>query len=80
MLAFIVFKLSVMVFTTVGGSTIAVLGVIALLLQMPLFHEEVATGLQAHGTIIPILVLVPALIGLILQQTNPNCKDVVHPG
>lgn len=75
MLAFVLFKLSVIFFTSISGSTIAVLGVIALLLQFPVLQEQVATGLRANAAIIPMLVLVPALIGLILQETNPINRD-----
>lgn len=72
MLAFILFKLSVIVFTSVSGSTITVLGVIALLLHLPSVQDAVASSLAAHATTIPLLVLVPALIGLILQETDPQ--------
>ena len=75
MLAFILFKLSIIFFTSVSGSTIAVLGSIALLLQFPVFRDDVASGLRAHAAIIPLLVMVPAAIGLILQEANPGNRD-----
>ena len=68
MLAFILFKLSVVMFTSVSGSTIAVLGVLALLLSFQPWQESVADGLKANQLVIPLLVFVPALIGLILQE------------
>ncbi|MAE65275.1 MAG: hypothetical protein CMJ18_13470 [Phycisphaeraceae bacterium] len=70
MLAFVLFKLSIIVFTSIGGSTIAVLGILALLLQIPLFSDDIASGLRAHASVIPLLVLVPAVIGLVLQETT----------
>jgi hypothetical protein len=76
MLAFVLFKLTIIIFTSVSGSTITVLGVIALLLQIPLFQTQVAEGLKAHAAIIPMLVLVPAVIGLILQETMPDVHKV----
>ena len=72
MLSFVLFKLSIIFFTSISGSTIAVLGLIALLLQFPNFHDSVEGGLSAHAAVIPLLVGVPAAIGLILQQTSPN--------
>lgn len=75
MLAFVLFKLSVIFFTTVSGSTISVLGCIALLLQFPLFRDHVALSLKAHAAIIPLLVLVPAAVGLIIQETKPGNSD-----
>jgi hypothetical protein len=68
MLAFILFKLSVVLFTSVSGSTIAVLGAVALLLQVPAWQEPVSQSITAHAVVIPLLVLVPAVIGFILQE------------
>jgi len=70
MLAFIVFKLSIIVFTTISGSTLVVLGAMALLLQVPAWREEIATELSAHAAVVPLLVFVPAVIGLILQEAR----------
>ncbi|MEM6458971.1 MAG: hypothetical protein AAF710_06230 [Planctomycetota bacterium] len=70
MLAFILFKLSVVMFTSVSGSTIAVMGVLALLLSFEPWHDAVASGLRASQLVIPLLVFVPAAIGLVLQEAN----------
>jgi hypothetical protein len=70
MLAFILFKLSVVMFTSVSGSTIAVMGVLALLLSFEPWRETVSEGLKASQLVIPLLVFVPAAIGLILQEVN----------
>jgi len=70
MLAFILFRFTIVVLTSVSGSTIAVLGAIALLLQVGPFHASVSTSLSAHAMVLPLLVFVPAVIGLILQQTS----------
>ena len=69
MLAFVLFKLSVVLFTSVSGSTIAVLGILALLLQFKPWQETIRNGLSAHALTIPLIVFVPALIGLILQES-----------
>jgi hypothetical protein len=70
MLAFILFKLSVVMFTSVSGSTIAVMGVLALLLSFEPWREVVSEALTANQLVIPLLVFVPAAIGLILQEVN----------
>ncbi len=72
MLAFILFKLSVMLFTSVSGSTLAVLGAIALLLQVPTWQDTIVTNLSAHPIIIPLMVLVPTVIGILMQQYAPQ--------
>ena len=70
MLAFILFKLSVVWFTSVSGSTIAVMGVLALMLSFDPWRATVASSLRSSDLIIPLLVFVPAMIGLILQQMH----------
>lgn len=70
MLAFILFKLSVVMFTSVSGSTIAMMGVLALLLSFEPWRDTVADGLKSSQLVIPLLVFVPAAIGLILQEVN----------
>lgn len=68
MLAFVLFKLSIVLFTSVSGSTIAVLGVIALLLSFEPWTATVTSGLTANKVVIPLLVFIPAIFGLIYQE------------
>ncbi len=68
--AFVLFKLSVIIFTSVGGATFAVLGALALLLSYEPWQTPIAEQLAANSLVVPMLVFVPALIGLILQETN----------
>ncbi|MBI1336816.1 MAG: hypothetical protein GC164_07630 [Phycisphaera sp.] len=72
MLAFILFKFAVVIFTSMSGSTVAVLGGLALLLQVPGIGTSVTDTLSGHAVVIPLLVVVPALIGLILQHAAPD--------
>jgi drug/metabolite transporter (DMT)-like permease len=69
MLAFILFKFSVMMFTSVSGATVAVLGVLCLLLSFQPWQSNIVSGLTASQLVVPLLVFVPAVIALILQQT-----------
>ena len=66
--AFALSKLTIHLFTTVSGSTIAVFGVIALLLSIDTFRDTVATELTRSPLIIPLLVFVPAAIGFLMQE------------
>ncbi len=72
MLAFILFKLTVVLFTSVSGSTLAVLGFLALILHIKPWQESIRSGLSAHSLIIPIVVIAAAGIGLILQESAPE--------
>lgn len=84
MLSFVLFKLSVIFITTISGSTLAVLGATALLLQIPAWRVPVSEHITAHAAVLPLLVGVPALIGLILQQSwgtpaNANKGEAKKP-
>jgi len=68
MLAFILFELTIVLFTSVSGATLAVLGGLALLMSFD-SGREFARGLETSRLVIPLMVLVPAVIGLILQET-----------
>ena len=72
MLAFILFKLSIVLFTSVSGATIAVLGGLALLLSFDPWEDTIRSGLTASQLVVPLLVFVPAVIGLILQESWPD--------
>ncbi|MFI4859181.1 MAG: hypothetical protein ACIAXF_00725 [Phycisphaerales bacterium JB063] len=67
-LAFALFKISIHMFTSVSGATIAVFGVIALLLSIDSFRVTVTDGLSGSALIIPLLVFVPAAIGFVMQE------------
>lgn len=79
MLAFILFKLSVVLFTSVSGATVAVLGGLALLLSFDPWYETIKSGLTASQLVVPLLVFVPAVIGLILQETWPDTQAAPAP-
>lgn len=70
MLAFILFKLSIVLYTSVSGSTIAVIGSLALLLSVEPWQQVIISSLTESPAVVPILVFVPAAIGLILQHSN----------
>ncbi len=77
MLAFILFKLSVVLFTSISGSTLAVMGAMALLLQVPQWQSSVTQSMTSHTIVLPMLVLVPAIIGLILQESQKEVAPAV---
>jgi hypothetical protein len=66
--AFALSKITIHLFTTVSGSTIAVFGVIALLLSINGIGDTVATELSKSPLVLPLLVFVPAAIGFLMQE------------
>lgn len=68
MLAFIVFKASVMLFTSLGGSTLMATGILALCYR---YFEPVGDGRPAildEKWFFPALVLVPMMVGVVVQN------------
>lgn len=72
MLAFVLFKFSVVLFTCVCGATVAVLSGISLLMQVPNWRSAISESLSSNAVALPLLVFVPAVIGLILQHSSPD--------
>lgn len=70
--AFMLSKLTIHLFTSVSGSTIAVFGVIALLLSIDTFSATVQEELQRSALVLPLLVIVPAAIGFLLQGKSSH--------
>jgi len=68
--AFMLSKIMIHMFTSVSGSTFAVFGVIALLLSIDPFSATVASELKRSAIVIPMLVIIPAAIGFMLQGKN----------
>jgi len=75
MLAFILFKFSAVFFTSVSGATVALIGALGVLLHMPMTSSSISESINNNSVVLPILVIVPAVIGLILQQTQKNVPE-----
>lgn len=73
--AFLLSKITIHLFTTVSGSTIAVLGVIALLLSIDGADATVKEELSRSALVLPLLVFVPAAIGFMLQEKNSHLAE-----
>jgi hypothetical protein len=70
MLAFILFKLAVVLMASVTGATLVVLGTIAMLLTFEPVRQPMIDALTANRVVIPLLVFVPAAIALVWQETQ----------
>ena len=70
LLAFIMYKLVIVLFTSIGGGAMAVLGIITLLLHVPAWQAAIESNLQSHERLLPLLVAVAAITGLVLQHSE----------
>jgi hypothetical protein len=72
MISFIVFRIAVMLFTSLGGGVLIVTGVLSLLhhyegIQEPP-TETMKAMLYSHEWFLPVLLLVPTIIGMMVQH------------
>ena len=68
MLSFIVFKASVMLFTSLGGSTLMATGILAICYRYIERVEEGRPVILDEKWFFPALVLVPMLVGMVVQN------------
>ena len=69
-IAFIMYKLVIVLFTSIGGGAMAVLGIITLMLHVPAWQSAIESSLQSHERLLPLLVAVAAITGLVLQHSE----------
>jgi hypothetical protein len=70
LLSFVVFRLVVVLFTSIGGAAMVVLGIITLLLQVPGWETSVRNSLATNHYLIPLLVTVAAVAGFVIQESR----------
>ncbi len=76
--AFIMYRLVIVLFTSIGGAAMAVLGGLTLMLHVPAWEAPIRSSLQANAMLLPLLVTVAAVTGLVLQHseiTGRNDED-----
>jgi hypothetical protein len=70
LLSFVVFRLVVVLFTSIGGGAMVVLGGITLLMQVPSWQTAIRDNLTANQNLIPLLVTVAAAAGFVIQESR----------
>lgn len=68
MSSLLLFRLVIVLFTSVGGAAMVVLGGITLLLHVPAWEGAVREVLTANHLLIPLLLCVAAVAGFVLQH------------
>jgi hypothetical protein len=68
MLAFVIFQISVMIFTSIQGTVMTVSGILSLLLHYPSIRLDLQNSLSTEMHLLPLLIAVPAAIGFIFQD------------
>jgi hypothetical protein len=68
MSSFLLARISIILFTSLGGAAMLVLGGLACLLNIPQLREPVEQHLESHQLLVPLLVGVAAVVGFVLQE------------
>ena len=67
---FILFKGSVMAYMSLQGSLMLVFGILGLLYKYQDLGPRITEGLQARHFILPMAIFIPAVMGMLYQQSN----------
>jgi hypothetical protein len=67
MISFIVFKSAVILFTSLGGSTLMVIGILAVFYRYMVDAKKLEAFVFDYHWFLPLLILVPMITGIILQ-------------
>jgi hypothetical protein len=70
MLSFLLFRGSIMMFTSLQGSVMLIFGLLGLIYKYQDMAPRVNENLSLRPFLLPMFILVPATIGLIYQQTQ----------
>lgn len=68
MISFIIFKVAVMLFSSLGGSGLMVTGILALLYLYPETTEQVKELVFNESWFLPAALLIPTVVGIIVQN------------
>jgi hypothetical protein len=71
MLAFVVFRVSVMLFTSMSGGGLIIMGALALIHQYEMLQDPPTARLQewyfGHNWFVPALLIIATVFGMLLQ-------------
>jgi hypothetical protein len=70
MASVILFRVAIVLFTSVGGAALVVAGAITLLLQVDGWEPAIRESLSSHQLMIPMLVALAAVGGFVLQEAR----------
>ena len=74
LLAFIIFRATIIVFTTFQGAIMAVSGALGILLKQEWCSNGLTNAMKANTHLLPLFFLVPAVIGIVVQHTSGGKK------
>jgi len=79
MFSFILFRISIMMYTSVQGAIMVVMGMLSLILKYPDLSQQVLASLTSQPLVFPVAVGIPVVLGLIYQQTHSSGESSPAP-
>ncbi len=79
LLAFIIFRITIIIFTAVQGAFLTVGAIMALLMKFEMPRARLLTAFSSNPHLLMLVVLVPTLIGFGLQYTGTRKKGPKKP-
>jgi hypothetical protein len=70
LLSFIIFKGSVMMYTSLQGAVMLIFGLLGLAFKYDSIAPKIASHLQLKPFLLPLAIFIPAVLGLIFQQSK----------
>ncbi len=68
MISFIVFKIAVILFTSLGGSTLMTVGLLAVMYGYMINRQKLETLVFEHQWFLPAMILAPMAVGIFMQH------------
>lgn len=68
MISFIVFKIAVILFTSLGGSTLMTVGILAVMYGYMVDRQKLETLVFQHQWFLPAMILLPMAVGIYMQH------------
>ena len=75
LMSFLFFRTVVILFTSVGGAAMLVIGATGLLLQIESVQQAVREQVTVHPGVLPLLVATAAVVGIVYQQGGQTASD-----
>ncbi|MCC6908791.1 MAG: hypothetical protein IT430_12675 [Phycisphaerales bacterium] len=82
LLSFILYRVVIVAMTCVAGAVVLVIGVVTLLMQVDAWQPALRQDFSGNPVILPLIVLVTAVIGFVMQQdafaSKPGAEGQKH--
>jgi hypothetical protein len=76
MASVVLFRLVVVMFTSVGGAILTICGAITLMMEVPSWESAVRESLTQHTMLVPLLLALAAVSGFVVQESRLRAHGI----